>query len=329
VQNVVPILVHGHQSGSRFGNKLLQYALARKISQDLLMETSFFGFKLDFLSVLCSYREAPRLENPLFLGRFQCNSVEFTWLRSVYTEGSHDGIVIQGWGTRFENLLPLRKEILSALNSLNLPCVRIDSAQILVSTRMAETLDPVHPDYGPLPFSFYSAILNRTGLAPVFGGQLTESWYLRELKAKFGEANFLDLEGPLAFETLRRAENKIASVSTFSWIASWLGSSTSKVHMPLSGAFNRLQRPDWNLAPWSDARFHFYWLKPMKRTEQPLVDYLGALEYCSLGYPEIQRGDSSMGRLKMRWLNVVGNVLKFLRTRGPGWGQIGSRQSPV
>jgi hypothetical protein len=317
VQDTVPIVVRGHQSDKRFGNKLLQWALARKITLNLKMETRLCGFKLDFLSDLCDYQQIPILENPIFLDKFQCNSVEFEWLREAYYKGSHDGIVLQGWGTRVENLIPVREEISFMLDSLTLPYIEIDQSEILISLRMLETLDPIHPDYGPLPLNFYSKILNGTGLKPVFGGQLTESWYLTKLESKFGDASFLPLESALAFETLRRARNKVVSVSTFSWLACYLGDSLSRIHMPLSGAFNKIQRPDWNLTPWSDTRFQFYFLAPLKRNEQLLDEYLETLQHRSLRYPEIKNGNSSIGGLKIFWFYIIGNIFHFLRKRLP------------
>lgn len=289
----VPIIVLDHADGARLGNKVFQFALARKLETDMRVEATFHGFKLDFLSDMCGFVEAKKPSNPLILDKFACNQANHAWVRDVYFAGGHDAIVLKGWGTRVENVLPLKGEIQELINSLNLDFVPLDSTQVLVNLRLSEILSnpPIHEDYLPLPISFYRTMIRRLGKQPVFVGQMTESHYLNQLRTEFPAAQFIDLEPQMAFETIRRAPHKIIAMSTFSWIAAWLGPDSTKVIMPLAGAFNPLQRPDWNLTPWSDERFTFNWLFPTKRTLTPLESQLMQQAKASFNFPRIPQKD--------------------------------------
>lgn len=161
-------------------------------------------------------------------------------------------IVMQAaqWGEpeRFRRLLPMGPE----------PVQTAGPGEILLNVRADEILKARHRDYGPLPLGFYAGVLRETGLRPVFMGQLGEDDYSRLLRQSFPEARFLPSQGALGdFNALRQARHVALSVSTFSWAAGWLSQAES-VHMPLLGFFNPEQRPDIDLCPTCDTRFHFY-----------------------------------------------------------------------
>ena len=129
---------------------------------------------------------------------------------------------------------------------------------LVINIRGLETLGGVHEDYGPLPFSYYRHLIERTGLKPVFMGQLGDDFYSKALRARFPDARFVSSRGALGdFETIRRSKHIAISVSTFSWLAAWL-SDAATIHMPLSGMFNPAQRPEINLLPVGDHRYRFY-----------------------------------------------------------------------
>lgn len=306
----VPIVVTDHDHGARFGNKVFQFALARKISLDTGFSARLEGFKLDFLSSLCPYAELRTYERPLVLDKYACNIDDFTWIRDAYIRGGHDAIILSGWGTRLSTVLPTTPILKQELDSLDPDFLHIDEASVLVNVRLAEInrRRPVHPDYSPLPVSYYRKLIREIGKSPVFVGQMTESPYLKSLRNAFPDSQFIDLEPQLAFETIRRSQTKIIALSSFSWLAAWLGGDHSEIHMPLTGGFNPLQRPDWNLAPWGDPRYRFNWLYPLRRTDIPLRTHLRRQEVASFGYPEFRKGNSVIRQVKMRALRGAGSA---------------------
>ncbi len=124
--------------------------------------------------------------------------------------------------------------------------------------RGGETLRVVNGDYVQIPIGFYQDIVARTGLKPVFMGQLGQNVYTDELRARFPEAIFLPSLNPLAdFQTIRRAQNIVLSVSTFAWLAAWL-SEAQLIVMPLAGLFNPDRCPTHDFIPYSEPQYSFY-----------------------------------------------------------------------
>ncbi len=168
------------------------------------------------------------------------------------------GIIMQAdaWAevARFRALLALGGQV-------------VDTAgpdEILLNVRADEILKARHKDYGPIPLGFYTAVLQETGLKPVFMGQLGNDSYSRLLRETFPQARFIPSQGVMGdFDAMRRARHLALSVSTFSWAAGWLSEAES-LHMPLLGFFNPAQRPDIALMPQGDARFHYYGFAPRR-----------------------------------------------------------------
>jgi len=130
---------------------------------------------------------------------------------------------------------------------------------LVINVRGAEILRGAHPDYMPIPISFYEEVIAESNLNPVFIGQLGDDDYSRELRRRFPLATFLESGGPAHdFELLRRAANLVIAVSTFSWMAAWLSRAARIVHMPVLGFFNPEQRPDIDVMPKDDARYRFH-----------------------------------------------------------------------
>ena len=129
---------------------------------------------------------------------------------------------------------------------------------IVCPIRGGETLRVVNGDYVQIPIGFYQEIVARTGLRPVFMGQLDRNVYTEALRARFPEAIFLPSLSPLGdFQTIRRAQNVILSVSTFAWLAAWL-SEARLIVMPLAGLFNPERCPTHDFVPYSESRYRFY-----------------------------------------------------------------------
>lgn len=134
-----------------------------------------------------------------------------------------------------------------------------------------------HKDYGPLPISFYSQIIEETGKHPIFMGELGNDWYSNELRKSFPNATFLETGTILEdFQTLRNAKNIVLAISTYSWTAAWL-SDADQIHLPVFGLFNPAQRNDVDLLPIEDKRYSFYSF-PLRKWENSEKDVDTLLE---------------------------------------------------
>jgi hypothetical protein len=130
--------------------------------------------------------------------------------------------------------------------------------KLVCNIRGGEVLDARHPDYTLLPVGFYGELIARTGLSPVFMGQIEDNCYCRELAQAFPKAEFQPSRGAYAdFQSFRNSANLVVGVSTFSWLAAWL-SEASRVALPVSGLFHPVQSPDVHLLPLNDPRYSFH-----------------------------------------------------------------------
>ncbi len=129
---------------------------------------------------------------------------------------------------------------------------------VVCPIRGGETLRVVNGDYVQIPIGFYEEMIAQTGLRPVFMGQLAQNVYTDALRARFASAVFLPSISPMEdFQTIRRSQNIILSVSTFSWLAAWL-SEARQIIMPLAGLFNPERCPDHDFIPYSEPRYRFF-----------------------------------------------------------------------
>ena len=130
--------------------------------------------------------------------------------------------------------------------------------ELLINIRQGDILDGHHPDYVLIPLDFYAELIGRTGLDPVFMGQLEDSPYMAALRARFPTARFLPSGGAAVdFERIRRARHIVPSISTFAWAAAWL-SEAETIHLPVLGLLNPAQNRGVDLLPLDDPRFRFY-----------------------------------------------------------------------
>jgi len=130
--------------------------------------------------------------------------------------------------------------------------------ELLCSIRGGEILDARHPDYVLIPPLYYADLARVSGLRPVFMGQIEGNAYIGALRALFPEARFLPSEGAARdFARIRQARHVVPAISTFSWLAAWLGEAET-IYLPVLGLFNPLQSPGTDLLPAVDQRFRFY-----------------------------------------------------------------------
>jgi hypothetical protein len=129
--------------------------------------------------------------------------------------------------------------------------------ELVCSVRGAEILGAIHPNYLLLPPAYYQQLVMRSGLRPVFFGQLGDDPYSNSLRAAFPEAPFIQGRSPeYDFETLRRSVNIAPSVSTFAWLAAWL-SAARRVYLPVAGIFSPVQQPHMLLLPLDEPAFEY------------------------------------------------------------------------
>jgi FkbM family methyltransferase len=129
---------------------------------------------------------------------------------------------------------------------------------LLINIRTGDILDGIPQHYPLLPISFYEDVVARTGLKPLFVGQLGDSEYVRQLKQRFSGAQFIDSQGARAdFDLIRSAKNIVVAVSTFSWVAAWL-SQAETIILPLSGFYNPAHHRELDLLPADDIRYRFF-----------------------------------------------------------------------
>jgi hypothetical protein len=174
---------------------------------------------------------------------------------------------------------------------------KLTEKHLLINIRAAEVLNGV-PHYPLLPVAFYEDVVARTGLEPVFVGQLTPSRYVDLLRERFPQARFIDSQGPRSdFDLIRSAKNIVVAISTFSWLAAWL-SDAETIILPLSGLFNPAHLRECDLLPIDDIRYR-YFLFPLN---------FGLPEKDSLQYHE---------RIKGRWKEISNRQVALLKTAAP------------
>jgi hypothetical protein len=152
--------------------------------------------------------------------------------------------------------------------------------------------------YPLVPVSFYEHLVSRTGLNPVFIGQLQPSEYVTHLRSQFPTATFIDSRGAKHdFDFLRSATNIVVSVSTFSWLAAWL-SDAKTIILPLTGFYNPAHHRETDLLPVDDIRYR-YFLFPLNYGMPPTE---------SLAHHE---------RMKGHWKEISRNQVAVLKTSTP------------
>ena len=171
--------------------------------------------------------------------------------------------------------------------------------KLVCNIRGGEVLDARHPHYTLLPAAFYAEMAMRTGLTPVFAGQIEDNAYCHALQQMFPESEFRPTEGAYVdFQRFRNSQHLVPAVSTFSWLAAWL-SDAARILLPVSGLFHPVQCPDVDLLPLNDGRYGFI-LFPINYAV-PVEDYRTA--HASLGGLWRQMRPETIGALRAgpRW----------------------------
>lgn len=110
--------------------------------------------------------------------------------------------------------------------------------KLVCHIRGDDILRGIHPSYTPLPSEYYKMLADDCGLDLVFYGQVEENDYTNKLRREFPDAEFsTSQDAAVDFEVLRRSKNLALSISTFSWLAAWLGEANI-IYMPIGGMFD-------------------------------------------------------------------------------------------
>ncbi|GCD75493.1 hypothetical protein NBRC3299_1785 [Acetobacter pasteurianus NBRC 3299] len=173
--------------------------------------------------------------------------------------GNIDSFIINGYPFNVD-FYPSReksKKYLPNFSDVSKELEGFDEEKIVFNIRADEILHGIHADYLVLPVEYYKMLALKTGLKPVFFGQLDDNPYIRKLKEEFPYALFINGRGPrYDFEVLRRSSNIAISVSTFSWLAAWL-SNAKNIYVPLAGMMNPCQAVGQNFIPHDDPVYKF------------------------------------------------------------------------
>jgi hypothetical protein len=184
---------------------------------------------------------------------------------------------------------------------------------LVINIRGAEILDARHPDYPLIPIEFYRHIIERTGLRPVFMGQIDANPYMDEIRRTFPAAEFVPSRGALHdFALIRRAKNIVVCVSTFSWLAAFL-SHAEKIILPVTGLFSPAQFPEVDLLPLNDSRYEFH-LFPINYAV-PVNDYESAHRAMNGRWKQVFAAD--IARIRRVHPEVSVDRGKFLRRFDP------------
>jgi hypothetical protein len=174
---------------------------------------------------------------------------------------------------------------------------KVTDNELLINIRAGDILGGV-PHYPLVPIAFYEEVVAKTGLNPVFVGQLDNSEYVAAIKRRFPGARFINSQGARAdFDLIRSAKNIVVAVSTFSWLAAWL-SEADNIFLPLTGFYNPAHHREIDLLPVDDVRYRFF-LFPLN---------FGLPENESLEHHE---------RMKGYWKEISRNQVALLKSGSP------------
>lgn len=295
------------------GNQMLQYMCALNVRR-MASNVEVFGYNLPQWNL-----EAPTpADFSRHALRVGSNLLNAGQLARIVRDGKVRDILLAGLGLRLENLAPagFYQPVFTAPLEEG-----FDESYVVLNVRGAEILRNVHPDYHPMPFSYFDSVIANTDARPVFLGQIGDDDYSQRLRARYPNALFRPSRGAIAdFQTLRASKQIALSISTFSWLAGWL-SSAKIIHYPLSGMLNPLQRPDIDLAPSDDSRYRFYQFDTLKWSAseaQMTALWTGTTQHKELSanaVADLRRQAERSIRLQRTWKSLKVNVRATISCR--------------
>ncbi|WP_426957726.1 hypothetical protein [Muricoccus radiodurans] len=234
--------------GNRMFECLFAHRLAAEIPGAVITGTPLPQWRLRFPDL--------RLPRPsLFL---QGHRPDLLRVKALFRDGLLRGVETNSLACRME-LLPALAAARALFSPPRIEHLRFGADTLLINIRGAEILGPRHKDYRPLPFAYYTRLIDETGLQPVFMGQLGDDVHTTALRSRFRGATFEPSRGPMEdFAAIRTAPHVVLPVSTFSWLAAWLSESAETIHLPIIGFYHPRRRPEVDLIPLADPRYRFH-----------------------------------------------------------------------
>lgn len=233
---------------------MLQLMLAIELRNRAFTDVEIVGYHLPEWGLSAPLSEASPGDRSLFLDG---HSFDLDKAACALRLGLVDTVVIRGWGMRLEYHRDPHPyaELFQVRDT---PVHRVGDSEILIHVRGEDVLTGYHRKYFPLPMSYYEFLIEKTGLGPVFIGQLDDNFYTELIHKRFPGARFVPPSSPVTdFETIRNARHVALSISSFSWLAAWISPSLENIHMPVCGIFHP-QHAKTMLLPVNDQRYSFY-----------------------------------------------------------------------
>ena len=241
-------------NNGNLGNKIFQYMYCREL-QTLLPNASLFALNMPEFRMVS---EPAALDGNVLHIR-DGHLHDMLALAKTLSQGNYDGMLFEGYVQRLEYYRDRRACSAYFKSTVDVNKTHLGIGKLTINVRGNEILGNVHKDYYPIPIAFMEHVVNLTKLEPVIMGQLGNDHYSDEIRRRFSGCVFLpSLSAAEDFEIVRNSTNILASVSSFSWLASWFSDTAQSIHLPVRGLFNPLQRPDINLLPTRDGRYRFY-----------------------------------------------------------------------
>ena len=237
---------------ANFANKMFQYVFCKRL-QSLVPGTLLDGYDIPQFNLKLD--SGPISGRILHINGGHQHSLSL--LSSKLREGIYDGILFEAYVQRLE-YYPDRA-LFNSYFPAPAPPEKFGSDVLLINVRGKEIFGNLHADYGPVPVSYFLQLADEFKLTPVIMGQIGDDPYSDALRQAFKGCRFLGHVSPLQdFQTVRHAKNIVIGVSTFGWLSAWLSDTAENIYVPVKGLFNPVQRPDVNLLPTQDSRYHFY-----------------------------------------------------------------------
>jgi len=235
------------------GSRMFQYLIALKF-QELVSNCRISNVRIPEWDI-----DHPpiELEEPIAWAT-QPHHVAFDQLAEQVSSGRVRSIVYTGRGQRLENFPPL-ETCRTVLRPAVVSPAAFGERYVVCHVR---ALEPGHgcpdPNAPVAPALFYSEVVARTGLIPVFIGCSGDHDHARQLRREFPHGVFLETGDTVVnFEVIRQARNIVHGVSSFAWLAAWL-SDAERIFIAVNGRFNPMQEPALDLLPLNDPRYHFH-----------------------------------------------------------------------
>ena len=230
----------------RLGNNLFQFAFAKYLS-DFYGGVPISNFEIPEIGL----SESPDYKSHIAMWDGDHFSGHHFPLTDFELNSHRRVIFTSAWGMRKEFFSDKRSYLLDFLPSNFLDTKEVEGRErVLCHIRGGDLWRSVfkrndlHQDYFPLPVSFYKQIMERSGKPLHFlVERSTPYWYLRLLLSSLKGSTFQFSRDVFTdFRFLANANDLALSISTFSYMAGFLGN--GNIYMPIGGLFDPSIRPD-------------------------------------------------------------------------------------